>query len=65
MIITWHVNDLKVSHAENDIVDAFTEWTNETYEYVTKLKPSGGNIHDYLSMTLDYMESGEVKLYVK
>ena len=32
MKITWHVNDLKVSHADKDIVYAFIECTNDTYE---------------------------------
>ena len=54
-----------MSHAENEIVDAFIECTKETYEDVKKLKTSRGKIHDYLAMTLDYTASGEVKLYVK
>ena len=48
MTITWDVNDLKVSHADYNIVDSFLEWTKETYEYVTNLKPARGKIHDYL-----------------
>ena len=63
--ITWHVEDLKLSHTENDIVNTFVEWTKETYDDVTELKPSRSKIHDYITMTLDYTESGEVKLYVK
>ena len=63
--INWHVDDLKVSRAENDIVDAFIEWTKDTYEDVTKLKPPRVKIHYYLSMTLDYTASGGVKLFVK
>ena len=27
MTINWHMNDLQVSHADKDIVDAFIEWT--------------------------------------
>ena len=65
MIITWHVNYLKVSHDKNDIVDALIQWTKETYEDVKKLKPSRGKIHGYLPMTLYYTASLEVKLYVK
>ena len=63
--ITWHVDDLKVSHSEKDVVGSFIEWTKETYEYVTKLNPSKGKIHDYVSMTLDSMTPGEVKVYMK
>ena len=37
--ITFYAGDLKVSHADNDIVGAFTQLTKETYEDVTKLNP--------------------------
>ena len=65
MKITWHVDDHKVSHSENGIVDAFIEWTKEKYEYVTKLNPSRDKIHYHLAMTLDYTASGEIELHVK
>ena len=38
LTITWNVNDPKVSHADKYIVDAFIQWTNETYEYIQILK---------------------------
>ena len=63
--ITFYAGDLKVSHADNDIVGAFTQFTKETYEDVTKLTPSGGNIRSYIYMTLDYTTSEEVKVYMK
>ena len=34
--ITWHVDDLKLSHASKDIVDAFIQWTKETYEEIKR-----------------------------
>ena len=60
--ITWRVDDLKLSHANKDIVEAFIEWTKDTYEYLTKQNPSRVKIHDYLSVTMDYTTSGEVKI---
>ena len=30
--VTWHVDDLKVSHADKNIVDAFIKWTKKTYK---------------------------------
>ena len=60
--ITWRVDDLKLSHADKDIVDSFIEWTKDTYEYLTKRNPSRVKIHDYLSVTMDYTTSGEVKI---
>ena len=53
MKITWHVDDLKVYHADKDIVGAFIQYTNETYEDIIKVNPSRVIIHDCLSMTLD------------
>ena len=55
--ITWHVDELKVSHSKKDIVDALIQWTKDTYEDITKLNPSRGKIHDYLAMNLDYTTS--------
>ena len=60
-----HVDDLKVSNSDKDIVDALIQWTKDTYEDVTKLNPSRGKIHDHISMTLYYTPSGEVKNYMK
>ena len=62
---TWHVDDLKVSHSDTDIVETFIQCTKETYEGVTRLNTSIGNVHDYQSMTLDYTTSGEVQIYMK
>ena len=50
---------------DKDIVDTFVQCNKETYEDATKIKPSRANIHDYLTMTLDYKTSGEVKIYMK
>ena len=53
MKISWHVDELKVSHDYKYIVDALIQWTKETYKYTTKFKPSRVKIQDYLSMTPD------------
>ena len=50
--ITWHVDDLKVSHSDKDIFESFIEWNKDTYDDVTRIKPLRGNMHDYLAMTL-------------
>ena len=36
--MAWIVDDLKVSHYENDIVENFMQFTKDTFEYITKLK---------------------------
>ena len=62
LTITWHVDDLKVSHVDSKVVDGFIEWCCKIYEDVTKIKPSRGKKHDYLAMMLDYSEKGKVKI---
>ena len=52
MKITWHVNDLKVSHDNKAIVDAVIHFTKYTYEDITKINPSRGKMNYYLFMTL-------------
>ena len=40
--VMWHVDDLKVSHVEDEVLDGFIEWAKNKYEDpgITKLKPS-------------------------
>ena len=65
--ILWHVDDLKCSHKEKEVVDRFIEWVRSKYEdpQITKLKPSRGKVHDYLGMTLDFTQNGVVKISMK
>ena len=53
MTITWHVDDLKVFHADKDIVDDFIRWTKYPYEDRTNFNPSTVEIHYYLDIILD------------
>ena len=62
MTVTWHVDDLKISHESAKVVDEFIEWAREKYEDVTPIKPSRGKKHDYLAMMLDYSTPGVVKI---
>ena len=67
LTIMWHVDDLKVSHADVKVVDEFIEWLKETYEEpeIKKIKPSRGKVHNYLGITLDFTMPGVVRLYMK
>jgi len=65
LTITWHVDDMKVSHKLTDIVDSFIDWIKMKYEDVTKVKASRGKIHDYLGVELDYSTPGEVKIQMR
>ena len=62
--VVWHVDDLKISHAKEEVVSEFISWIKSKYEDkdIGNLKTSRGKIHDYLGMKLDYTEPGKVKI---
>ena len=65
LTITWHVDDMKVSHKSVDIVDSFIDWIKLKYEDVTKVKATRGKVHDYLGIELDYSTKGQVRFNMK
>ena len=62
LTVTWHVDNLKVSHEDKKIVDAFENWLRANYEDHTPMKPSRGKVHDYLAMEMDYSQPGKLKI---
>ncbi|VEU33958.1 unnamed protein product [Pseudo-nitzschia multistriata] len=60
--IVWHVDDLKISHVDPGVVTAVIQQLNEQFGKESPLTETRGKIHDYVGMTLDYSESGKVKL---
>jgi hypothetical protein len=74
MTLTWHVDDLKISHRDSKAVDDMVDWLRHEYEEILEdgsgeMKVTRGKVHNYLGMTLDYSVAGEVKIgmisYVK
>ena len=69
--VTWHVDDLKSSHADAKVNDEFLEWLKKTYaaDKIGEVKVVRGHRHDYLAMILDYSSPGVMKVdmtnYVK
>eukprot|EP00970_Alexandrium_tamarense_P015266 scaffold4923_cov115-Alexandrium_tamarense.AAC.1 len=67
MTITWHVDDLKISHADSFEVTKMIAYLSQIYG--DKMTVKRGDVHDYLGMDLDYSEKGKVKVsmikYVK
>jgi hypothetical protein len=59
-IVTWHVDDLKLSHVSSDEVTKTIEWLKSIYGQ--DMRVSRGKKHDYLGMDLDYSNDGEVKI---
>jgi hypothetical protein len=73
--VVWHVDDLKVSHVDPAVMTSILDLLDGKYgqEVVggkrSPLTITRGVLHYYLGMTLDYSESGVVKIdmrdYVK
>jgi hypothetical protein len=60
LTVSWHVDDLKISHGDSRVVDGFIEWVKDTYGKIGEVKVTRGKVHDYLGMRLDYSTPGNV-----
>jgi hypothetical protein len=58
MTVTWHVDDLKVSHEDPAEIAKFANYLAVIYGKA--LTVHRGKIHNYLGMDLDYMTKGKV-----
>ena len=65
--ITWHVDDLKISHVDPKVNDEFIKWVDKLYgdDEIGRVKATRGKVHDYLGMILDYSNKNEVKIDMK
>ena len=59
--ILWHVDDLKISHMDPEIVTAILGEIDDWYGEQAPLTVTRGKVHAYLGMTIDYSEEGKVK----
>lgn len=60
--IIWHADDLKISHAEKNIVEDIIRLLNEKFGKESPLTTSRGRLLKYLDMMLDYTTKGKVKI---
>jgi hypothetical protein len=60
MTVVWHVDDLKVSHKSEAVVDGLISYLKG--KYGDGLVVHEGDIHDYLGVDHDYSEKGVVKM---
>lgn len=60
--ILWHVDDIKVSHIDEAVVDDIIDKLQAKYGKEAPLVVNKGTKHDYLGMTLDYSEVGKCKI---
>ncbi len=58
--IIWHVDDLKLSHIKQEVLDDIASKLNAEYGKEAVLTVHHGAIHDYLRM---YSEKGKVKFF--
>jgi hypothetical protein len=60
--IQFHVDDLKISHIKQSVIDSvLTDLNNEFGTTKKPLAATTGHIHNYLGITIDYNEIGKVK----
>jgi uncharacterized protein YeaC (DUF1315 family) len=59
--ILWHVDDLKISHVDQQVLENLLNRLNERFGKEQELSVTRGNKHDYLGMTIDYSTSGRVQ----
>ena len=57
--VGWHVDDLKVSHEDKNVLRDFGKWLELKYG---DCKEHCGKVHNYLGMELDYSIKGRVKV---
>ena len=57
-IITWHVDNLKISHVNKELVDEMIEWTKGLYGQDMRIYI--GKKHYYLVMMLNFSVRGQV-----
>ena len=66
LTVVWHVDDLKISHNDANVVTSLIDKLNKTYgtgvDPETPLTVRKGKKHSYLGMILDYTEKGKVKI---
>ena len=59
--VVWHVDDLKISHQMEEVVN---ELVNGEFGAHSELTMSSGTSHIYLGMTLDFSKAGQLQVNV-
>ena len=60
LTVAWHVDDLKVSHVEERVLDDFIAKMEKEFGQDIPLSVSRGPVQEYLGMTLDFSKRGQV-----
>ena len=67
LTIVWHVDDLKISHQNENVVTRMITWLRKTYEVLFDdgtgaMTINREKIHKYLGMSLDFTTAGQVQV---
>jgi hypothetical protein len=63
--VLWHVDDLKISHVEPNVVTQTIKQLETIFGAESPLTITRGKIHDYLGMVIDFNTKGKVKITMK
>ena len=63
--ITWHVDDLKISHKDPSVVDDIINNINAVYGEIQEITVKRGKRHDYLGMDVSLETKGKVIISMK
>lgn len=55
------MDDLKISHAQEDMIKRILADLNKEFGKITPLTETTGKIHDYVGITIEYTKKGKVK----
>ena len=59
--ILWHVDNLKISHVDPQVVTEVLDMINKKYGKEAPITTTQGKQHDYLGMQIDFSGDGEVR----
>ena len=62
LTVTWHIDDLKISHVDAEVVQQFVKDLKAEFGQLGEISVSEGIRHDYLGMFLDYGDDGVVQV---
>ena len=58
--ILWHVDDIKISHADENVVTEIIEKIQHEFGQESPITVTRGKKHDYLGMEIDFSTVGKV-----
>ena len=58
--VQFHVDDLKVSHKEESVLEGFLGNLRSEFGQEDELRENTGLVHEYLGITIDYLIAGKM-----